>query len=250
MKKWIKWTLLWLGFYLVCLIAYLPANQVISRINLPASIQLSGISGTVWKGSVKQFVYKGIPVKDFNWQLGFSSLLFGKASVQINAGQSDQDGQISFEGRAKIALTDISAINAQNVELYLPANRLFGQLPLPLPINGGGRFKLEIERLDYQGKCVSLTGQGQWVNAQIVFNDASVQLGQFRAKAECEQDNVAIIVEEPNRLGLSFKALLTPALTFSLDGQFKMDENLPPAFHQAATFFGEADNQGYRGVSL
>lgn len=242
MKSIVKTVLLCLVCYSVFLIVHLPAAQVIRWINLPKEVKVSGVTQTIWSGTINQLVYQGIPLQDVSWELDFLPLLWGNASLNIKAGNMRDTEQVSLT--AKLTL---SANHAQSdgLQLYLPVNMVLGQLPIPLPVNASGRFKVNISELDYQQQCVTLSGQGQWLNAQVAGTQGPISLGNFDADLSCAKQNIKVLIKPNNSFGLDATAQITPQGQFSINGKFKPDSNLPPEVHQAAALFSRADAQGF-----
>lgn len=61
--------LLGLFAYIIFLIARLPAEQVVARVNLPDNLRIQDVSGTIWQGQIGQMSIQGIPLRSVQWQL-------------------------------------------------------------------------------------------------------------------------------------------------------------------------------------
>ena len=153
-----------LTLYLIFLIQQLPANQALSWVSLPANVQISGVSGTVWDGKTQLAVINGMPVRDVRWQLSALPLLWGEASLRIKAGNARDSQQLTFNGELALSA---SSVSATDLTLFVPASMALANVPLPVPVDADGRFKVAIEQAQWQGKCVALSGQGDWLNAAV-----------------------------------------------------------------------------------
>ncbi|MFT2092232.1 type II secretion system protein N [Paraglaciecola sp. 2405UD69-4] len=247
MKLVLKWSLLALLVYGIFLVAKLPAVQVISRVDLGKDIKISGVTGTIWEGNLQQVVVKGIPLNDVDWSLSFLPLLLGKAEAVISAGNIRDLEQISIDG---VVTVSNQRIQADNLVAYVPTEFVISALPLPIPVEANGRFKVQLNALDYTKSCQVIEGTGQWLNASFTGPQDVINLGNFNADLSCLDENVIVDVKEPNSFGLSAKVTLPANMKFKVNGRFKPDASLPKEVHQAASFFGKPDSNGYYPVKL
>lgn len=249
MKSKLSWFALGLAAYLLCLIIYLPANQVLGRAPLPDNIQFSQVSGTLWQGSAGQVLINGVPIQQVNWQLSASSLLLGRAQLVLDAGNPRAADEVSLNGEISLKLTDVSQLQGQQLRAFIPTNMLVARLPLPVPVNAGGRLRVTVEQLDYQHGCQLLQGNGSWLNAQVAGISGPIAMGTIDATLGCQQQDIRVQIEQPNLLGLEVVGLLSPNQQLRINGKFKPDPSLPTEVHQAAKFFGRTDAQGYYSIN-
>lgn len=228
--------------YAFFLLVKLPASQVLSRIELPPDVHLNGVSGTIWNGRAQQVNAHGLPVERLSWKLNVLPLLWGSLSADVNAGNIREIDIISFSGELTFSE---STITADNFQSYLPTHLVISLLPLPFPVKAQGRFRLQLDELEYSHGCQTLIGKGQWLKAQVAGLDKNISLGNFDANLSCENGDVLMEVNEPNSFGLSAIARIPHDLRYSINGKFKPDPNLPKEVQQAAQFFGKPDAQGY-----
>lgn len=229
--------------YLLFLIASLPAAQVVPRLPLPPQLQVQGLQGSIWQGRAALVQYQGIPVRQLSWQVNPWALLTGKLSLQLDAGNSRDAEQIALKGHISLGS---SSANSDGLDLYLPTDLIISQLPLPLPVNAAGRFKVALDELAYdQNGCQAIRGSGQWLNAQVSGTRGFIPLGNFNAELGCDQQNMVLNIKEPNSFGLSAQARIPANFKVKVQGRFKPSADLPEEVHQAARLFGKPDNQGY-----
>ncbi len=247
MKSVLKWGSLCLVVYFIFLIVKLPAVHVLSRIQLAEGVNVSGISGTIWHGHAQRAQVNGLPINDLNWSLSFLPLLLGEISADIKAGNIRDVGQISATGHVSFSG---QRFQAESLLAYVPANLAISLLPLPIPIQADGRFKVQLNEVDYGSGCQTFTGKGQWLNANFTGVTGVIELGNFDADLSCQDGNVVLNVKQPNSFGLTAKAIIPTNMKFKIEGRFKPDVNLPKEVHQAAQFFGKADADGYYPIKF
>ena len=247
MKSVLKWVLVCLVIYFIFLIVKLPAAQVLSKIQLPKSVNISNISGTIWHGHAQRAQINGLPINDLNWSLSFFPLVLGKISTDFKVGnlrdldQISATGHVSFSGQR---------FQSENLLAYVPANLAISLLPLPIPIQADGRFKVQLNEVDYQAGCQSFSGNGQWLNANFTGVTGVIELGSFDADLSCEDKSIVLNVKQPNRFGLTAKTSIAANMKFTIKGRFKPEASLPKEVHQAAQFFGKADADGYYPINF
>ena len=86
MKSKFGWLVGGIVAFLIFAIAYMPAIQVIGRVDLPKNVSISGVSGTLWTGKAQTIVVNGLPINNVNWELSPLALLIGKVSAHVKAG--------------------------------------------------------------------------------------------------------------------------------------------------------------------
>lgn len=247
MKSVLKWGFICLIVFVVFLIVKLPAAQVISRVQLPPEVTVHGVSGTIWNGHAASVSVQGLPIHDVNWQLAFLPLLTGTASLDVKAGNIREVEDISFDGH--IAISN-GRLQGEDVQVFLPTSLVITSLPLPIPVNASGRFKIALQEVDYTEHCRVLEGQGLWLKAKVQGTQQEIDLGNFESSLKCENEEVVMTINEPNSFGLSAVAHIPSSLAFRINGRFKPNEDLPSEVHQAAQFFGKKDAQGYYPVKF
>lgn len=239
-------------FYFILVIANLPASQVINRLPLPSNVTLSGVSGTLWNGEMRSAMVNGIQVKDIAWKLSAGALLLGKASLDIKAGNARAPEQIAFNGLVEASLLSLNA-TAENAKLFLPTHLVLAQVPLPLPVQAGGRFYLDVSSLEYavaESHCVAIQANGGWNNASVSGAMGMIDFGRFESAITCQDKVIHIQIDPNNVLGLDVLATLSGQGQVGVKGKFKPSTSLPQEVHQAARMFGRADSQGFYHISM
>lgn len=248
----VTWIIAGLLLYLVLLIAYLPATQVIGRLTLPQNLSISNVSGTIWNTQSEQIRLNGFSVEQVNWQLQLLPLLIGNVNIDIDGGNDRQVDQIAVQGELSISPSQKDYASAQDLTLFVPASIVANQLPLPLPVSAEGRVRLNIAELEYDQSCQQLTGTLSWLNANVEVSQLpeSLELGNFDADLSCDNGDIIVKVKEPNKLGLAADVRIDDKFKYQLEGRFKPDASLPKAVHDASVIFGKKDPQGYYRLKL
>lgn len=232
--------------YLVLLVANMPAQQVLPRLSLPATLQLQGVSGTLWQGNAQTANIKGVVVKDLQWQMGVLPLLWGSIALDLDGGSQRDQNATYIKGGLTLSR---QSITADNLDLFIPAPAVLAQVPLPVPVQAQGRFKLAIDTLNYEQSCQDMTAKGEWLKGQIMTTPV-INLGHFSADISCNQGQITLAVAPPNSLNLSVQATVDPELNLRATGQFKPEASLPKLIHDTAKFFGQPGADGFYQIAI
>ncbi|MBU2978325.1 type II secretion system protein N [Alteromonas sp. C1M14] len=251
MKAKILWTFAAVVVFLFFVVLYMPASQVINPQMLPKNVNIYGVSGTVWHGKAQAVVIDGIPVTDVAWDIAGFPLLIGQLSADVKGGNLRDANEVSFKGAVNVSAFSPEQVNADDVLLFLPVDRILAHIQLPLPVDAGGRFRVRLDDFSFGPECQSMAGHGDWLNATVAGTRGPIDFGNYSAQLSCEGKDIGITVTEPNKLGLTLQAVLAANFNgFSVQGKFKPEADLPEEVHQAAAIFGAPDADGYISFSL
>lgn len=251
MKLKVTWIIGGIVAFLIFAIAYMPAIHVIGRIALPKNIAVSGVSGTLLEGKAQSVVVNGLPINNVKWDINPWAFFIGKLRADLKAGNIRNVNDIAFEGPVSTGLFTQRHVVVNDMTIYLPVDRVIAQVRLPLPVNAGGRFKVALDTLDFGPACNALSGKGDWLNATVAGTQGPIDFGTYSATLRCDGEDIGITVAEPNLLGLSIDASVSPLTKkFAVNGKFKPDASLPNEVHQAASLFGKPDASGYTTIKL
>lgn len=251
MKSKILWTVAALITFCVFLIAKLPASQVIGRLPLANKITFEKVEGTLWDGSAQQVYIQSFPVRDVSWDINPWALLIGRVSAYVSGGNQRNADEVSFDGPLSVSALNPNKISASGFILFVPADRVIANVQLPIPVDMGGRFRVRIDELAMSPQCEELSGFGDWMNATVAGTQGPIDFGNYTAKLSCHDGNINASLVEPNLLGLNLNATIDPSsMKTTVQGRFKVDPSLPKEVHDAASFFGRPNADGYTEFKL
>lgn len=227
--------------YLVFLIVLLPASFVIKQVDLPPSVQLGMVQGTLWQGRVSSVKVEKLDLKHVQWDLVVSSLFTGRLNLDLTIGNSGDpirgDGHVgySFDG-----------VFVEQFKLKAPVAALTVIQPLPMELVATGRVSLLVA--DYQQGdpwCEVLDGILTLKSSQISNNFGRVDVENAQVKLACDQgDLVATMKPKTNSLGIDVKVVVNKNKLATLAGFIKPPRNAPKDFVELLKFTGSADRQG------
>jgi len=150
----------------VALLFNLPIQQVLPYINLPRSVQLTGVDGSLLKGSVEEVRINGFPIQNITYRYKPSCIPLLKVCYRIDYSQ----GQIKL---AYDLLNGDTEVSRSNVEY--PAAQLLQQLPNAGLVKPSGRLQLAIDDMSMlKDKLVAVSGKLIW--RDLGLNDDGIKL--------------------------------------------------------------------------
>lgn len=243
MKKKFALVAIFLMTYLVFLIATLPITFVLSHVNLPKEVTLSGVQGTVWNTTIAQLSVEKTVINQVEARLSFWSLLTLTPQAKIHFGDPLLAGP---EGQLLLSMSSTELV-IEDLTLLIKANDVAQQLTLPLPVSAQGDLALNIKTASVNlqnNRCLTASGKGNWSNSAIIALEQNIKLGEFSADIGCEAGALAITIAPQNNLGLTFSAYVREMGKISGDGYLQPGEKFPTALNDALPFLGKKDSQG------
>ncbi len=223
--------------FLVVLVVSFPA-RVAYRWFAPPDLQLSGISGSVWKGFAAEGLAGGAYLQSISWQLKPSALLTGELAFETSAspaaGTVNTDVAIGLGG--SLALTNLS-----------------GSVPLDLVHESfqregfNGDLGLQFDEL------VLEDGLPVTANGSITVNDffsrylSAGVVGDFRADFTSADGLITGNVEDVSGvLDVAGVISINVDRSYSFIGQVAALPGAPPSIEQQLRLLGSADERGRR----
>ncbi|ALO36077.1 general secretion pathway protein GspN [Colwellia sp. MT41] len=245
MKKWFAFTAIFLSSYVVFLVATMPLALIINTIELPKHIKIGTVSGSIWQGEIAGVMVSNTQIQQVKTQLSFWSLLSLSPKLKVVFGDTMLAGA---EGKFTLTVSSKTLI-FKDVELFISANEIAKQLPLPIPVIAQGNVELKFAELNLniEGNltCQHAQGQVSWLRSGVVALDNNIKLGKLSADMHCEQGDLIAQISAKNNLGLSFTARLSLAQKkASGQGYLEPGAKFPAQLKSALVFLGRPDQQG------
>ncbi len=245
MKKWFAYSAIFLVSYIAFLLANAPLSLVTNNIELPRNIEIQGVSGSIWQGKIDSAIINNNKIEQIKTEVSFWSLFSLSASVKVKFGDAmlaGPEGEFALEVSAEqLTLTE--------VEVFVSANDIAKQLPLPVPVVAQGNVELYFDSIVLATaetlSCLQAKGDVTWLRAGATALEQNIKLGKLNAAISCAEGNLLAMVNPNNDLGLSFDGVLAlPSKKLSGKGYLKPGAKFPTQLKSALSFLGRADNQG------
>jgi hypothetical protein len=229
--------------FLVTLLVRLPAGVLLAH--LPGTLQCSGISGTMWRGSCGELAFGPRRVSEVRWLLHPASLLRARVALDLSCADPAATGQAYLEWSPGGELL------VEHLAATLGAPLLTGLLP------GGwsASMQLAIGRARARaGHLVAIEGTAQLQQLRaprIAFGSyelAFAPAAGAELPAGAPMQGTLRDLEGP--LSLRGIMRLTPEGRYELSAKLAAHEDASPALQQLLELLGPPDAQGARDFSF
>ena len=224
--------------YLFFLIINIPANVLLSNLNLPKNVIINSVSGTVWSGNIGQLQVSSINVGRVSWDLSPLNLLVGELSADIAIINDEQfiNSKVNVSSSGKIELEETRF----SVDLSTFAPLTYG-MPFAYSGNASGYFPVSFF---LKNNFVGINGKLSLANIKMISPQEQI-FGDFVVdfRAEKEGATSGKIKDRGGKLDLS------GLLDLNKKGQFNISAKLAArepdaALEQMLSFLGAKDASG------
>jgi general secretion pathway protein N len=232
--------------YLVFLLAYLPANWLVSIAPLPSNVLISNAEGTLWQGNAALISIDQRQIELVSWQLSPWGLFVGQANVDFNIG--NRATPVSGKGSISWSLAGISA---KNIRLDLPDSFILAGARLPFKTQINGDVSLMVEIVE-QGKpwCEQLSGKLFLNNTDVKNQFGVYPMGNIALGLSCLDGQLQLATDETqNALGLTGTATLGESNLVKVNAKIKPTDAQPKDLRESLSFLGRQDSQGYYPIN-
>ncbi len=247
MKKWFVGGAIFVVVYALFVVARTPAQWVIKQAELPNTITLNGINGTIWNANIDSVVVNEYVINAVETHVNLLSLFTLNPSVDITFGGALVNGP---EGYATVGNL-LSDIKVNNAKVSVLANDIAKELTLPIPLTAKKYIDVTLNEF-VMGKpiCSQLDGKVNWDNASVNALDEKVNLGSLKADLSCDKGKGVITFDPKNNLGLTMVVNVQSTNRVYGSGYIQPGSKFPTALKEVLPFLGKADNQGRYKLSF
>lgn len=232
--------------YLFFLVAYLPANWLISVAPLPSTVSFASVEGTLWDGQAGLINIDNRQLEQVSWQLSPWGLFVGQANIDYQIG--NRASAVSSKGSLSYSL---SGLEGEAIRFDAPHAFLLAGQRLPFRTQISGDVSLMLETLAQgQPLCEALNGK-LFLNATQVNNQfGEYPLGDVALKLDCIDGEVQLSTDEKmNQLGLVGSITIGENNLVKVSAKIKPTPEQPQDLTKALSFLGKQDSQGYYPIN-
>jgi len=246
MRPVLRYSLLGVGCYLLFLVVMFPASQAYRFAATPLKealpqLQLGGIEGAIWSGSIDSLVYRKALLGKMSWHLSPLPLLLGHA--QLNALLQSEDGYLQSLVTVPLGGGDIALANIQG---QMPISELLRFSPY-LPVVLEGTLSLDLAELG-----VAANGRLQKAEGTLVWHQAAMSAPQTLDFGDLQMvlhtgDDGKITGDISDRGGplkVTGNVKLMPDGSYQLAATVAAAANAPAELVQSLGMLGRRDAQG------
>ena len=212
-KVW--WALIALVVFTLFLIVSMPARFALQFVDLPAGVQVGGVTGSVWRGEVDAVRADTIMLRDVQWRVRPLALLGGRFQVDLEIGEH-VDNLVVGKGTLALGRSQ-TQISRLLLEARLNDLAAFAPQPSPFPLRGDVQLQIDDLALG-QPLCRQAQGQVELRGGAMQVGPTWEDLGELQATLGCD-DGWLTAELMPNHLGLTAAIRLTSQ---QAQGQFQI----------------------------
>ncbi|WP_335917261.1 type II secretion system protein N [Shewanella chilikensis] len=228
--------------YLAFMLALFPARLAVSLAPLPSNLQLGGVSGTIWSGSIDVIKLQQRQLEQLSWDLSPWALLTGKAKLDFQLGS--RASAVSAKGQLTLAAGGISA---EKLRFEAPAEFLLASSRLPFRTQVSGEVSVLLDTLA-QGQpwCEALSGKVFLNRVGIKNQFGQYPLGDIELGLQCVAGQVQLATdEEKNAIGVAGTLLLKANEQLEVKARIRETQAQSEDLKKALPFLGKRNPQGY-----
>ena len=223
--------------YLLFLLAFIPAAQILPRLPLPAGLQLQNISGTLWQGRIGDLSWQKYRLHNLQWEVAFSQLWLARPTIKLSLQDPETavaSGTVSWRGDWSLNNWQVNT-STHTIQRWLS-----------LPVDANGELTLNIDQLTFNSlECQTLTGQLNWQQALLQTPAGELTLGNPIAALSCRNKAFEANIQQD-----SASLHSETALQLNMQGQYKLQASLQPkpalpdTLRLSLGWLGPVDSQG------
>ena len=236
------------GLFLVAVVAFLIALVVTFPARVAYSladarfVAMSGIKGTIWSGTAREFSTNGVYLRDLTWRVQPLQLFTGKAAYKISG------SPVSGFLESDIALTMGGSVTLTNLTASLPLQMLERAAQIP-GLRGTASLRFERLRLE-QGRAVAMDGTADVADLVMPMIGNS-SLGGYRAEFFTQNNGVTASIEDTNGVvDLAGSLQIQPDGAYTFLGQVVAKPSTPDSLRQQLRYLGPANERGQQEIRL
>jgi len=226
---------------IIGLLATFPARVAYSWAS-PPFVQTSGIKGTIWSGTAREFSTNGVYLTDLSWRMRPLQLFTGKAMYEVSgspvAGFFESEVAVSFGG--SVTLRNLRA--SLPLQMFEAASNVAGLR---------GSASLQFERLQLvAGRPAAMDGTLD-VADLVVPMVAGTSLGGYRAEFFTQNNGIVASVEDTDGvIDLAGSLQLRNDKSYAFLGQVMAKSNTPEQIRRQLRFLPPGNDSGQHELRL
>jgi hypothetical protein len=231
---------------LVSLVWLIPAHVAIAVLGVPADT-VSGVAGTVWRGSLQRLAIDSIMLGPVSWQVRPARLLLGQLAGHVEA--TLPDGFVN----TGVALSLGGSLSFRDLTGAAPVAWL-----APAAGRDGGQLTARFERLDLKGDRINTAiGTLQLAGVVLPIPTAGPRPAPGTYAITFDSRDLGPeallsgeVTDGGGPLEVSGTVTFTPPRSYALSGTAKPRPEAPPELRTALQMMGPANPQGAHALTL
>ena len=236
-----KFKIILLGIlsFIIALLATVPMALLLPFIPAQSPVQLTGVSGTIWKGQADMLHYEKLELGQFYWEIQPLAFFRGRlrSSVVIDGNDIQLDSLVDLHWDKSIELSqthaEIEASFLQNIK----------QIPVKL----GGKINANMTSVLIKDKQLPLmVGQLHWQKGQLI-SPISLPLGDYSLilKVSNAQQQGTLSSKTNPSVNIEGKLRLDKQDNYQIKVKVKTKKDAPTSLANIIALWGKKEKDGF-----
>ncbi|CAH0532346.1 hypothetical protein VST7929_00164 [Vibrio stylophorae] len=247
MRRWLPYALVALAFFVLSLVAHVPALLALQQ---APQLRAQAVSGTLWQGQTGQLTLPlgkhAFAMGALSWRMSPWTALIGRPNVDFEL--SGDIGALSGQGQLAWRWGDISGHDLM-LNSQISAWQRYWQ---PYGVTLLGDFTLGVQHIALnQYDCAELKGQLIWTDPQINTPMGQMQPGDLLVTLRCDGPRYrADLNHQSDSFNAELHATVSSAGQYQLAGWIKPQAKMPKGIRSILGWIAKGDSQGRYQLAL
>ncbi|MGO1295689.1 MAG: type II secretion system protein N [Vibrio sp.] len=242
MKAKTLWIALFVGVFIVSMIAHLPAAFVLKHAPIPRQLQIAGVSGSLWNGRATQVHWQNQGLGELSWRVNTAALFTGHIEAEVRVGRGST---LRLHGRGVVGY-GFDGVYANNVIASLPASQVLQYSPQAVPFTVQGQVELSLKEFHYAKPwCQSASGSLVWSRASLETPVSPLKLDQVLAQLRCVDNTISVDGQQKSaQVSSEFSTTLDKSSRYQAKSWFRPEAQFPAELGKWLDRLPTPDGQG------
>lgn len=227
---------------------HIPIQWVVEQAPKIRGLELTGLSGTPWKGQVDSLSWQRTNYGQLQWEIDPLALLKGHAVFAVRFGRGSE---FDLRGKGTVGYSVSMGGYAENMVISFPIANAMKRVPMAVPVSLQGQAEISIASFQ-QGQpwCQQAQGEIVWSGGKIVSPLGNINPETVIADVVCNESKINVVSKQSStEVSSQFEVTLNPNHTYEMKGWFKPEANFPSSLQSQLKWVGNPDANGQYRVT-
>lgn len=240
----VRYLIIGLVFFVIGLVAFLPAHVVAGWIESQPGLELGGVTGTLFAGHAAYASGPGGTVENLDWTLNPATLLLGGLSADIRV-DSDRRGFSAVVTRSLFGNTQIDNLSGSASTGWLAQRAGYRFMPL------AGDVTVDISHIKVDGeqRVTALDGYISIGSARWQLANPPLMLGDVDTAIDHTENGIrARITDSEGPLAVEGQVTIAPTRRYDVDARVRARAGAEDRMSDLLGQLGQADDAGWHRI--
>ncbi|MGN2615399.1 type II secretion system protein N [Aliivibrio fischeri] len=235
-------------FFTFSALLHIPIQWVVEQAPKVRGLELTGLSGTPWKGQVDSLSFQRMNYGQVQWEIDPLAIFKGHAVFAVRFGRGSE---LDLRGKGTVGYSVSMGAYAENLVLSFPIANAMKHLPMAVPISLQGQAEISVKSYQ-QGQpwCKQASGEVVWSGGKVVSPLGNIDPETVIADVICSDNKISLVSKQSSKdVASQFDVTLNPNRSYQVSGWFKPEANFPSSLRSQLKWVGKPDSKGQYRVT-